>query len=320
MKQSRVAIIIINWKLKEATLACLRSLEHVTSSSRVIVVDNGSHDGSVEYLQQHAPYIDLIALPTNTGFGYACNQAISHALTDAACEYVWIINNDALVDPGALTALLNAAEQHPDAGILGTKIYYHDRRDTFWYAGARRRRYVLAAADTGRGQHDYGQFETVREVDYVFGAAMLIRREVLETIGTFDEQFFLYLEDLDLCIRAQQANIRLLFVPEARIWHSVSASTRRCLGMRRYHMVKSTLLFLKKHTSTSSFAIVLLFWLLVYLRFVLTDLLQGQFATLRAYALGLWSGLREAPEETSAPTPSMGTVYSDANVTRLSSE
>jgi hypothetical protein len=85
-------------------------------------------------------------------------------------------------------------------------------------------------------------------------------------------------------------------------------------------MVKSTLLFLKKHTSTSSFAIVLLFWLLVYLRFVLADLLQGQFATLRAYALGLWSGLREAPEETSAPTASMGTVYSDANVTRLSSE
>jgi hypothetical protein len=320
MSRSNVAVIIINWKLKEETLACIRSVEQSIYPCRIIIVDNGSDDGSVEYFQEYVPHIELISLPTNIGFGRACNHAIRLALKSVDCQYVWLLNNDAVIAPDALKALLDAAEQHPEAGILGPKIYYHDRPDTFWYAGARRRRYVLAAADTGRGQVDRGQFESVREVDYVFGTAMLIRREVFEIVGSFDEQFFLYLEDLDQCLMAQQAGFRLLFAPKARIWHSVSASTRRDIGVRRYHMVKSTLLFLKKHTSESSFALVLLFWSLVYMQFLLVDLLRGQFSVLYYYSSGLFHGLREITEADTDLAACMREGHGEGNKTAVTSD
>lgn len=293
MTQPDVATIIVNWKLKEETLACIRSVEQLREATRIIVVDNGSDDGSVEYLAQHAPNIELLVMPQNYGFGRACNAAIKHALQDPQCEYILLLNNDAVIEPAAVAALRAAAEQNPQAGILGCKMYYHDCPDTFWYAGARRRRYVLAAADTGRGCIDRGQFDARHEVDYVFGAAMFIRRAVFEAIGYFDEQFFLYLEDLDFCLTAQQSGFSIRFVPDAHIWHSVSASTRHDPGMRRYYMVKSTILFLQKHTTPPSFLLVLLFWSLVYMRVLLSDLLQGHSAVVQHYWSGLVHGLQE---------------------------
>lgn len=320
MSRTEVAVVIINWKLKEQTLTCIRSVEQSTHPCRIIVVDNGSDDGSVEYLREHAPNVELLALSVNIGFGRACNRAISYALQDAECQYVWMLNNDAVIAPDALEVLLKAARLYPQAGILGSKIYYHDRPDTFWYAGARRRRYVLAVTDTGRGQVDRGQFETIREVDYVFGAAMFIRREVFETVGSFDEQFFLYLEDLDHCLIAQQAGFRLLFVPKAHIWHSVSASTREEPGIRRYHMVKSTLLFLRKHTTTDSFVLVLLFWSLVYVRLLVADLLRGQVSILGFYYAGLLHGLRDIVKPRPDQMPCMCDMYSNGNTTSVSSD
>jgi GT2 family glycosyltransferase len=114
---------------------------------------------------------------------------------------------------------------------------------------------------------------------------------------------------------AQQAGFRLLFAPKARIWHSVSASTRRDIGVRRYHMVKSTLLFLKKHTSESSFALVLLFWSLVYMRFLLIDLVHGQVSALRYYCFGLQHGLCQIMKTQSDLVPCIQDVTGENNVT-----
>jgi GT2 family glycosyltransferase len=315
MVQSDVATIIINWNLKEETLMCIRSVEQSAHPCRIIVVDNGSHDGSVEYLSLHAPQVELIALPLNYGFGRACNIAIAHALTDRGCQYVFLLNNDAVVHTQAITELRDAAEYHSQAGILGCKIYYRDCPTTFWYAGARRRRYVLAAADIGRGQMDQGQFDRRHAVDYIFGAAMFVRREVFENIGCFDEQFFLYLEDLDFCLMAQQAGFALRFVPSAYIWHSVSASTHHNPGMRRYHMVKSTIYFLQKHTTPARFPLVLLFWSFVYARFLFGDMLRGHSSTLRQYWLGLLHGLREVWGGRRESTCCEQDVYLDINAT-----
>jgi GT2 family glycosyltransferase len=152
---------------------------------------------------------------------------------------------------------------------------------------------VFAATDTGRGQVDRGQFNTLREVDYVFGAAMLIRRSVFERIGLFDERFFLYLEDLDFCLRAQSAGFSLLFVPDAHVWHSGSASTAHNPAARNYHLVKSTVGFLRKHTPSMLIVPVLSFWMLVYLRAILSDVARGDVEAIRAYWSGLINGLAE---------------------------
>ncbi|MFQ5855671.1 MAG: glycosyltransferase family 2 protein [Anaerolineae bacterium] len=293
MAHPHVTTIVVNWKLKEETVRCLRSLEQLDLPCHVIVVDNGSCDGSAEYLVRRFPQAELIALNSNVGFGAACNRAITRALNDAFCDYVFLLNNDAVVHPRTLSELISVAQAHPEAGIFGPKIYCQDEPRTVWYAGARRRRGVLAAADTGRDRLDRGQFNTLRDVDYVFGTAMFIRRGVLERVGLFDERFFLYLEDLDFCLRAQAVGFSLLFVPEAHVWHKGSASTAHNKAMRRYHMARSTVLFLRKHTSLALSLPVLVFWMLVYLRTVIADLMQGDLAIVRSCWSGLVDGLAE---------------------------
>jgi GT2 family glycosyltransferase len=176
---------------------------------------------------------------------------------------------------------------------LGPKVYYHDQPERIWYAGARMRRGVLAAADTGRGQVDRGQFDQPSMVDYVFGTVMLIQRKVFESVGLFDERFFLYLEDLDLCLRAKKKGFSLLFVPEACVWHIGSASTAQHQEIRKFHYVKSTIIFLKKHLSRVVIPLALLFWSAVLIRMVIQDILRGNLSTLDTCWSALVSGLGE---------------------------
>jgi len=267
--------IVVNWNLKDETSRCLESLERSTITTRVLLVDNGSQDGFLDGIDERFPELDLIRLENNLGFGRACNLAVQREMENGKCNFFFLLNNDAIVHPHALARLVEAAQSDPTAGILGPKIFYRHDPDQIWYAGARKRRGILAAADTGRGQTDWGQFENSRRVDYVFGAAMLIQREVFERIGQFDERFFIYLEDLDFCLRAQGAGFSPLFVPQAMVWHSGSASTARFLNMRRYHHVRSTVIFLLKHLSPLWAVPALAFWSAVLLLSVGRDLLRA---------------------------------------------
>jgi GT2 family glycosyltransferase len=289
-----VTVIVVNWNLREKTHRCLLSLAQIDQPCRIIVVDNGSNDGSVEQIASHFPQSDLITLSTNVGFAAACNRGIDRALEDRSCEFVFILNNDAVVHPQALNELTRAALKHTEAGILGPKTYFRDEPNRIWHAGARRRWGVLAAADTGCGQVDRGQFDMLREVDYVFGTAMLIRRSVFERVGLFDERFFLYLEDLDLCLRAQAGGFSLVFVPKAHVWHEGSASTAHNRGMRKYHLVRSSVFFLRKHATPISSLPVLVFWSLVSGRAMLAEIVHGDLAALRFYWRGFVDGLLEA--------------------------
>lgn len=284
---SNFTTIVVNWNLKNTTERCLRALQESSQPCRTILVDNGSNDGSVEYLGALFPQVEFFCLPDNTGFSHACNQAIQKALDDKNTDYIFLLNNDALVHPDCLGELILAAQTHPKAGIFGPKIYYWGS-EKIWYAGARQRRGVLAATDTGRGQMDHGQFAQLRSVDYIFGAAMMIRRSVFESIGLFDERFFLYLEDLDFCLRARAAGFELLFVPQSQVWHMISASTQHNPALRRYYHIHSTLLFLQKHLPSRLMPHAALFWSLVFGRAVLSDLLRGDFHT----ALASWPALR----------------------------
>lgn len=286
-----VAVIIINWKLPEKTIECLSSLTQAETPHHTIVVDNGSGDHSVSLIQQKFPDITLMPLAENIGFGAACNVAIEHALKNEACNYVLLLNNDTIIAPHALTKLIQTAAIHSTAGIFGPKIYYRNPRKIIWYAGARCRRGVLAAADTGRGEIDNGQFDARHKVDFVFGAAMLIRRDVFERIGFFDQQFFLYLEDMDFCIRARKAGFTLQFVPQAHVWHDGSASTENNGAFRKYHHARSTILFLKKHVPLIHMPSVMSFWLLVLIRAVAGELWRGNTAVISSYWSGFLHGL-----------------------------
>ena len=217
----RVTVVIPNWNGEQFLRLCLGSLRD--QSFRVfetIVVDNGSVDSSITFVEEHFPEVDVVALGENLGIAAAFNAGIEAS----TLEYVVLLNNDTEQDPGWLEALVRAAEDHPEAGLFASKLVdFHDR-GVLDGAGDAMRLSGLPYR-LGHGERDSGRFD---RPGYVFGAcaaAALYRRDMLDEIGLFDEDFVSYCEDGDLSFRAQLAGYRCFYVPGAVIYHMGSAST-----------------------------------------------------------------------------------------------
>ncbi len=217
----RLTVVIPNWNGERFLSTCLSSLRRQTYRDfETVIVDNGSSDGSVEFVRRDFPELRVIPLPENRGFSGAVNAGIM--ASDA--EYVALLNNDTEVDPGWLGALVRAADAYPEAGFFASKLVdFHDRNlldgagDALRLSGFPYR--------LGHGERDRGQFDRPAYVFSACAAAALYRRAMLEDVGLFDEDFVSYCEDGDLSFRAQLAGYRCLYVPDAVVYHMGSAST-----------------------------------------------------------------------------------------------
>jgi len=217
----KLVAVVLSWNRREDTLACLESLAAVET----VCVDNGSTDGSADAVSERFPGVELVRNTENRGYAAGNNAGIRLALERGA-DWVWLVNNDAVVDAGAPAALEAAARERPDAGVLACKVYFAEPPDVLWYAGGR---FNLLLGYSGRqdgyGQRDDGRFDALRDVERATGAAMAVSRAAIERAGLFDEDLFAYVEDVDWCLRIRGAGFAVVFVPGARVWHHVSAST-----------------------------------------------------------------------------------------------
>jgi GT2 family glycosyltransferase len=205
----KVAAVVLSWNGREDTLACLRSLEG--EDAEVIVVDNASEDGSAEAAAGAGA--EVIRNERNLGYAGGMNVGIRAALERGA-DAVLLLNNDVEVEPGAVEAL-TAVE---GAGAVCPVVVFADDPGRVWYAGA--------SFDPRRGYNGRHRTEpTATETERICGAAVLIPRETIERIGSFDEQLFAYVEDADWSLRVRDAGLSLLVTPAARVRHKVSAST-----------------------------------------------------------------------------------------------
>ena len=216
----RITVVIPNWNGERFLDLCLTSLRRQSFRDfETILVDNASTDSSVEFVERNFPEVRVLSLETNRGF-----SAANLGMRASTAEYVVLLNNDTEQDPGWLEALVRAVEDHPEAGLFATKLVdFYDRR-VLDGAGDAMRLSGLPYR-LGHGERDRGQFG---RAGYVFGAcaaAALYRRNVLDEIGLFDEDFVSYCEDGDLSFRAQLAGYRCLYVPDAVVYHMGSAST-----------------------------------------------------------------------------------------------
>lgn len=218
-----IAAVIPNWNGLEHLEVCLRSL---FSQSRVpdevVLVDNGSTDGSVPFVEASFPAVRCIRLETNTGFAVAVNRGVRATLADL----VVLLNNDTELDAHWLEELVRAIEDDAAAGMATCKMLRFDRRDVIDGAGDALTR-AGSPYTRGAGEPDGAPFDTK---EYVFGAcggASVYRRSMLDAIGLFDEEFISYYEDVDLSLRAQLAGWRCLYVPAARCYHKRGATSAR---------------------------------------------------------------------------------------------
>ncbi|MGQ9841835.1 MAG: glycosyltransferase family 2 protein [Anaerolineae bacterium] len=246
-----VAIIILNWNNPDDTLACLDSVaapDYPTDSLEVIVVDNGSTDDSVARIRAKFPAVTIIETGANLGYAGGNNAGIRHALA-AGAEAVCILNNDVTVEPDFLAPLIAALHSQPDVGIV-TPLVAERTGDggRVWALGSAVNRRTAAVnrycagepVDAWRGREPFA-------VEIASGAAMLIRREVFERVGLMDEDFFLYFEEVDWCLKVRQAGYRILAVPASLVWHNVSATLGTTSPVIDYYMLRNHLRLISRH-------------------------------------------------------------------------
>jgi GT2 family glycosyltransferase len=243
----KVAVVVLTWNQRDVTLECLASLrvQHHQPTD-IIVVDNGSADDSVAAIRAGYPEATVIENGENLGFVGGNNSGIRHALAGDA-EYILLLNNDTIVDPAMIDDLLAVMTADPTIGISGPKMLYFDHPQRIWCAGNRIDWRTGDSIRLQAEQPDEAAAEEPREVDFITGCAICLRREVIERIGLLDERFFIYYEETDWCLRAAAAGWRTVYVPRARLWHKVSATMGATSPATDYYMTRNVLLFLAKN-------------------------------------------------------------------------
>lgn len=204
--------------------------------ARVIVVDNGSHDGSAELVRLHYPDVVLVELDRNYGFAGGVNRGIEAAIAEGA-EFVALFNNDARADEAWLEQLVSSMRAHEDVGIVTSKVFQADGRH-FDAAGSCYSVWGLPVP-RGREEVDVGQYDSAQYVFSGIGGASLYRTRMLRQIGLFDEDFFIYFEDDDLGFRAQLAGWKALYEPKSVAYHRLSATMSKQPRLSRHHIIKN---------------------------------------------------------------------------------
>lgn len=303
MDYRKVHIIILTWNNWEVTVACLESVTRLAYPDfEIVVVDNGSEDGTPDRIRENYPVVSLIENSRNLGFAAGCNVGLRYALQNES-DYVFLLNNDTVVPPDLVDVLIAEAEALPRLGILAPMLRYGDNPEQLWFTGSRRHPLTLESVDFGPlGPRRHSQPDVRHPVDYIFGTAMLIPAAALREIGLFDEAFFMYYEDMDLCLRMQAAHYNLYYTPAASLTHQVSASTEKHSAFRYFHKARSSVLFFRKHAGwVRAILIVIPYRTASTLRTLGRLALQKEWAALRAYVRGLVSGLRTTESSTFIP-------------------
>lgn len=252
MNQS-VAIILLNWNSYIDTSDCMKSLECLSYPSfHVYVVDNASTDGSRERLAKEKDedrYMynwSYLTSSINRGFAGGNNLAIQDAC-EKGFEYIWLLNNDTLVEECTLTELVLPLQQQPYLGITGSKIYFAGS-NKLWFAGGKINPRNGAHAHIGMRKEDRGQFDQAKDVGYIVGCSLLIRTSIVKDIGPLEEDYFLYYEDVDWNLKAKNTGWGIHYVPSSVVWHKVSQSVKSSdlSALSTYYIIRNAYVMAQK--------------------------------------------------------------------------
>lgn len=270
---NKVEVVVLNWNGWRDTLVCLESLQRLSYPNfGLIVVDNGSTDGSQDEIEARFPAIKVLQTGSNLGFGGGCNAGIRRALEQGA-DYVWLINSDTTVDADALTELVRVGDEQAEVGAVGSVLYEADQPEQIQLWGGGKVRLW-----TGVSRHQ----TCPAQLDFVSGASMLLRRQALEQIGFFDDRtFFMYWEDSDLGFRLRRAGWQLAVAEKSRVWHKLSASLGKGSRQLDVYFTQSGVRFLRRYAPLASVSV---FFMVT--RMLLKRMLIGDVGRLKAVVQG----------------------------------
>lgn len=244
-----VAIILVNFNGSDDTIECILSLEGQTYQDyQIIVVDNCSTDNSIEHLKlaQQEHRFALLRAKENKGFSAGNNIGIKYAKEHNA-DYFWLLNNDTLVEPDTLDKLVSGFSNSSKCGATIGKIYYEKDRTMIWYAGGSINPHTSRTEHWNYGKKDKGEVTGLQKVTFATGCCLFISRQVLEKVGLLDESYFLYEEDAEYSFRICEAGFDILYLPDAVIYHKVSASTGQTSPLSQYYTMRNKYHLIRQH-------------------------------------------------------------------------
>jgi GT2 family glycosyltransferase len=283
--------LIVNWNLRADTLDCLQSIFAAGADpGRVIVVDNGSQDGSAPAIREaFGSHVRLIETGENLGLAGGIDAGLPAAL-DAGARWVFLLNNDTIVDRDLFSRFGEAVEKYPDIAIWGPRIVYHAEPERVWFLAERRVAGTLLGRPVPETDKSPEAAPAAVPADFISGCAMLVRRDVFETIGDFDASLFLFAEEVDFCLRAGRAGFRLAAAPRAGVRHKVSLSTDRDRPGSRFHRIRNQARVYRRYAAVPGRAFYFLFTLARTALLALSDLLRGERRLAGAALRGWWAG------------------------------
>lgn len=295
-----VSIVILNYNQFQVSCEFLESCKRLTYDQyEIIMVDNASKENPSAYMQEHYPYVTFIRNKENLGFTGGNNVGISAAKGD----YVFVVNNDTEVTPNLLEKLLEPFEQDPTIGAVSPKIKYFHQPGIIQYAGYTSMNPITGqAVPLGCKQQDKGQFNTPGYTYFAHGAAMLVKREVIEKVGAFADIFFLYYEELDWSERIRKAGYNIYYQAEAEIFHKESVSVGKESPLKAYYHTRNRILFMRRHTRPYQMGLFLIFLITcVVPKGILKYLVNRQPQHLKGFINGLVWNLNHSENIVTSP-------------------
>ena len=289
-----VCVIITNWNQVDYTLACIETvIAQDYEQVSIMVVDNGSTDGTVDKVSAAYPQVDILALTENLGPTGGYNSGFRRAL-DNGFNFIFLLNNDTLLARNCISELVKDAQSSSDIGLVMPKIYYADEPALIWSVGGWENSWNYEVRRPGEKQVDQGQWEAALDIDDAPFCAVLLTRNLLQTVGLPDEDYFLYYEDRDFCRRAKDAGFRLRLAPKATMLHKVSVSSGGSGSPNeRYWMARSSVIYFRKHAHGFRIAIVIFWRFGSAVRTSWKLLSQKRMPSLKAYWKGLADGFKQ---------------------------
>lgn len=289
LTQPLVISVILNTNRKDDTLECLASLHNSTYiHHRAIVLDNASTDGSVEAIREAYPEVQIIPLQANLGYAGNNNVGIQAAI-DQGAEWVFVLNEDTILAEDCLAQLVAEASLHEHCGIIGPMVYHYNEADVIQSAGGRLSP-LWESEHIGHNEQDHGQYNTPRQVDWISGCAIMVRREAIEQAGKIDERFFYYYEETEWCVRISRAGWQIWHLPQAKLWHKGVQRDYQPSPNVTYYSTRNYLLLMKKHQAPASVRLKASFQLVKRL---VSWTLRPKWRDKKAHRDALWQGMND---------------------------
>ncbi len=282
--------VVLNWNGAEHTLRCVAAVERSRPRPpAIVVVDNASHDDSVARIRARLPHVQLHVAHSNLGYGGGINLGIRLALERGA-DRVLLLNNDIEVDPDCVARLEAALDADDHVGVVGPMVLLPGAERRIWAAGGEVTHRQNVSRLRGHGRVWNGRFREDSTVDYVPGAALLVRRTVFERAGVFDESFFCYMEDVEFGQRAARAGFENRYVASAVAVHDASASTGGgYTAARKYMNAVNSVHFLRRHGSVRGWIGLFVFDVLAWPLAFVVAASRGRAGA----AVAKWIGLKD---------------------------